>query len=119
MQKPLLPQQPASPMTDRVTLQEPMPFRNEFKEEEEKWEDRGTVWADVEELSGREFYQAQQVRPDITVRVRLRYSSLTAPMDTRWRLKVISAGGRILNIASIIRPGAQRVYLELQCQGPK
>src|SRR5262245_18480779 len=118
MRKPILPQEPAGLMTERVTLQEPMPFRNQFSEEEEKWQDRGTVWAAVDDLSCREFYQAQQVRPDITVRVRLRYNSLTARMDTRWRLKVVS-DGRILNIASMPRPGVQKVYLELLCQGPR
>jgi SPP1 family predicted phage head-tail adaptor len=118
MQAPVLPQQLAGLMTDRVTLQEPMRFLNDFHEEEEKWEDRGTVWAAVDDLSGREFYQAQQVRPDVTVRVRLRYSAATAALDTRWRLKV-ATDGRILNIASLIRPGVQKVYLELLCQGPK
>jgi len=117
LQKPVLPQEPAGLMTDRVTLQEPMGFRNAFAEEEERWEDRATVWAAVDDLSGREFYQAQQVRPDVTVRVRLRYNAATARLDTRWRLKV--SDGRILNIASVIRPGVQKVYLELLCQGPK
>lgn len=39
------------------------------------WTDVATVWAEVIDLRGREFFAARQVQSDITTRFRIRYRS--------------------------------------------
>lgn len=60
------------------------------------WTTLATRWARVEPLSGREQWQAQQVRPDVTHRVTLRYYSGLTPTH---RLK---AGDRVFNVESVL-----------------
>lgn len=69
------------------------------------------VWADVTDLSGREFWSAQQVQAEVTTRVRIRYlSGIKATMT-------IEHGSRTLEIASPpIDPDGRRRELHLMCR---
>lgn len=60
------------------------------------WATEDTVAAKVEPLSGREAWQAQQVRPDVTHQVTIRFWEGLTPKH-RFRF-----GTRVLNIASVI-----------------
>jgi SPP1 family predicted phage head-tail adaptor len=84
-------------MRDQVVIQSRTIAQDGYGAPVPTWSDVGDpVWANVEPLTGREAWQAQQVRPDLTHRVTMRfYSGLT----TKHRLKI---GSRILNIESAV-----------------
>lgn len=88
---------PVSLMRDRVEIQSRAVNRGVYGEvSAPSWTSVATRWARVEPLSGREAWQAQQVRPDVTHKVTLRYYEGLGP---RHRLK---AGSRVFNITSVI-----------------
>jgi SPP1 family predicted phage head-tail adaptor len=63
----------------RVTLQSRVLTRNSQGEEVVTYTDLGDVWAEKQDLRGREYFTAQQVSADISTRWRIRYvEGLTA-----------------------------------------
>lgn len=70
------------------------------------WADTATRWGSIEPLAGRERYQAQQVQPEATHRIRHRYYS---GLTTRHRYKF---GTRIFTIEALLNPGEEKVYQE-------
>lgn len=60
------------------------------------WERWKQLRCQIEPLQGRERFEAQQVRPEVTHQVRMRYVD---GLSTRYR---ISYDGRTLNIAEMI-----------------
>ena len=79
----------------------------------EMWEDWTTyarVWAAVEDISGREFWAAQQVQSEVTTRVRLRYLPGVEPS-----MRVLHAG-RTLEIVAVLEPDGTRRELQLLCK---
>lgn len=75
----------------------------------ETWADTVTLWAQIEELSGSESYEAQQVASRLTHKVTIRYRDV----NPQQRLKY---GTRILQIRGKINPGQRNESLELLCE---
>jgi len=73
------------------------------------WQDIATVWAAVEPLRGREYFQMQNTQSELTVRVRIRYLPGVAGA-----MRVIY-GDRIFNIQSVIDVDERRREMELMC----
>jgi SPP1 family predicted phage head-tail adaptor len=73
------------------------------------WSDAATVWAAVEPLYGREFFGAQQIDSEITIRVRIRYRAGVVPA-----MRVLY-GSRVLDIRSVIDPKDRHEELQLMC----
>lgn len=67
-------------------------------------------WAALEPLAGRELFAAQQVQPEVSYRVRLRYMSGVKPA-MRIRL-----GARRFEIESAVNVGERKRELELLCR---
>ena len=64
----------AGELRHRVTIQRQLvPGKDDLNADIIEWADIATVWAAVEPLTGREYFAAQQVNAEITVRVRIRY----------------------------------------------
>ena len=63
----------AGKLRHRVTLQKNIGQKNEIGEVIAHWQDYATVAAEVKPLSGRAFFDAQQVNKEITVQIRIRY----------------------------------------------
>lgn len=61
-----------------------------------EWEEFATIWAAILPLSGREIIQAEQLKSEITGRVKMRFMPGISP---EMRIKF---GNRIFNIAGII-----------------
>ena len=93
----------------KITIQAKGITQNEFGEPVETWSDVATVWASVQPLAGREYFQAQQVKADITLRVRMRYRSGIQPA---MRLLFES---RVFEIQAVIDPDERHRELELLC----
>lgn len=67
-------------------------------------------WAAIEPLSGQERFSAQQVNPELTHQVRLRYWSGLTP---KHRFK---HGSRYLSILSIVNVGERNIEQLCQCK---
>lgn len=99
----------------RVTIEEPLGTTRDTGgakkgKDRQGWRPRVKVWAAVEPLNGRELFNAQQVEPVITHRVRLRYiKGITAHMRIKHRK-------RELNIESVINVDERNRELELLCR---
>lgn len=53
----------------------------------DRWVTVTTVWASIEPLRAREYFEAAQTKADTTHLVTMRYSSLTAGLTAKHRLK--------------------------------
>lgn len=73
------------------------------------WADTTTLWAHLDELSGSEAFEAQQIASKVTHRVTIRYRTSVTPQQ---RLKY---GTRILKIESVRNPDQRNEMLELMC----
>lgn len=93
----------------RVTIQRREITRNAFGEGVDGWGNFAVVWASVEPLQGREFFDAQHVTAEVTLRVRMRYrTDITPEMRLTHR-------GKILVIQAVLNPEERNRELELLC----
>ena len=100
----------AGSLRHRVTIQRLTITQGTAGEVVESWSDVATVYAAVEPLSGREFWQAQQVAAESQIRVRIRYR---AGLDTTMR---VIHDDRTLEILSIVDPEERHRELQLMCR---
>lgn len=75
----------------------------------ETWTDAATVWAEVTPLKGFERYAAQQIRAQLSYRVRLRFRN-----DVTSDMRLIHKG-KILTIQAVINVNGRNRELELLC----
>jgi len=87
----------AGRLRHRVTIQRYTVTQNDYGEEVESWTTHATRWAAVEPLTGREYFDAQQMTAEVSLRVRVRHDSTTEALTARDR---ISHDGRTLEIVS-------------------
>lgn len=76
----------------------------------QSWGTYATVWSAVEPLSGREYFQSQQVTAEVTTRFRIRYRSGVTP------LMRISWDSRTFEIQSVIRDATNNREMVLMCR---
>lgn len=68
-----------------------------------------TVWASVEPVRGREYQEAQRIRPELTYKVTARYhKGITPDMIIKW-------GSRRFDIVSVINVRERNAALEIMC----
>lgn len=83
-------------MRDRITFQVPMPHDGPVQPLEPEYDNYTTVWAKVEYLKGREFWEAKAVNAETTVRFIIRHRN-----DIKNDMRV-SYGGKFYNITGIM-----------------
>ncbi len=93
----------------RITIQEKVTVPDGYGGVTSTWKDMATVWSSVEPLKGRELYAAQQVKTELSHRVRIRYMSGIKP-EMR-----IAFDNRTFEIEAIIDPEERHESLELLC----
>lgn len=82
---------------------------NALSQTEQVLTEARTVWASVEPTRGREYQEAQRVRPELTYKITTRYHKGIAPdMFIKW-------GERYFNIVSIINVKEKNAMLEIVC----
>lgn len=101
---------PIGQMRDRVEIQSRTLSADSFGGQVASWTTVATVAAKVEPLSGREAWQAQQVRPDLTHKVTIRYYAGLGP-EFRFLL-----GSRRFAIESVIDTESRRRQHECMCK---
>ena len=100
----------AGALRHQVTIQRLTITQGSAGEVIETWSDVATVYAAVEPLSGREYWQAQQVAAETSIRVRIRYR---AGLETTMR---VIHDDRTLEILSIVDPEERHRELQLMCR---
>lgn len=96
----------------RVTLEKLVKAENEYNELVETWVEDARLWAEVEDLRGREFHVARQVPAgEVTTRVTIRYR----PGIDRKKNRIVD-GSRILAIEAVLEPEGKRRKVELMCK---
>lgn len=94
----------------RIVLQKKMITEDALKQQTENWTDFAFVWAGIEPLSGREYFAAQQINSEISVRITIRHlSGITA--EAR-----VVFDSRIFEVLSVINPEERCESLILMCR---
>lgn len=94
----------------RVTLQDYTSVKNALGQPRPTWADVETYCAEVVQLSGRELTNALQRKPEVSVRVTMRYVAGVTPSK---RLKF---GDRILTIAWVDNVDNRCRWLNIYCE---
>ncbi len=106
----------AGDLRHRVTIQSPTVTPNAHGESVIAWNTYSVPrsCANVEQLSGRALWNAQQIQPDVSIAVHLRYvSGVTADMRIVWH---DGTADRYLNILGPpVNPDGQRKELICNC----
>ncbi len=97
-------------MRKRVTVQQRTSSQDSYGQMIPVWSTRHQRWASVEPLSGTELLTAQQMTPEVTHRVTMRYDSTLAKTDR------IIIGARVLEIAAITNPDERSVETVCLCK---
>ncbi len=92
-----------------IQIEEAVITQNEVGEPVQTWSVTATRRASVEPLQGQEKFIAQQVKADVTHRVRLRYLDGLTPS------KRIRFNGRLLNIESVLNADEKNREMEVMC----
>lgn len=98
----------------RITFQDSVPTPDGYKGSSEvTWTNFVTVWASVKPLTGREYFFSQQVKAEVTHRVKIRYrDDITVKMQ-------ILFGTRVFGIESIFDIEERHEVLEIFCREEK
>ncbi|MGB9780623.1 phage head closure protein [Caldanaerobacter sp.] len=94
----------------RITIQQPVESSNTFGEVEKTWQDVATVWASIEPLRGREYFNSQQINAEVTTQIRIRYRPGIKP-----KMRVVY-GERIFDIQSVIDVEERHKEIHLMCK---
>ena len=97
----------AGRLRHRVTIQDYTESQNTFGEVTKNWTDYATVWAAVEPVKGREFWESQQINAEITTKVTLRYLAGVKP-----KMRILH-DTRIFEIDSVINVDERNRELQL------
>ena len=93
----------------RIILKKPVAIKDPIGQDLEIWQDIASVWANIEPLSGKEYFNAQQVNSEITTKITIRYIK---NLNSHW---VVHLGHRVFNILSVINLEERNRYLQLLC----
>lgn len=106
----------AGKLRTRAQLQDPVEVTGDEGEIDRTWLTVGSRWIDVEPLSGREYWMAQQVNSQVTHKVRMRYERGVTNKQ-RFLLSQYE-NGAVLNIAAVL-PSQKKDWMDLLCVEPK
>jgi len=92
----------------KVVIQQNVPTeKDSYGAEVEDWTEYATVWAAIEPVRGREFWDSQQVNAEVTGKITMRYLSGVTP---KMRVK---HGDRYFEILAVINPEEKNEELQL------
>ncbi|SHF16394.1 phage head closure protein [Caloramator proteoclasticus] len=94
----------------RITLQKLEMVQDSYGQATENWVDVVTVWAAVNPISGREFFQAETINSEVTHKILIRYRKGVEP-SMRVKFK-----DRIFTILSVINFQEKNEALQLMCK---
>lgn len=100
-------------MNKRITIQRYTDVEGEWGQTTNDWKDWKTIWASINSLFGREFWQAREANMENTINITVRYSRSLKDIDTReYR---ISWDGKYYDIIHVDNPQFSNKYLIFKC----
>lgn len=97
-------------LRNRVVIKKNTKIKNAFGEVADNWEVVAEVWANINPISGKEFFSADTVNSSVSHRIRIRYrKDITSDM-------IIDYKGRTFEINSIINEYERDKILQLMCK---
>jgi len=93
----------------QITLQAPTLTQDSLGVVSETWSDTATVCAQIEAISGREFFDAARVNAEVTHRIRIRHRPGIVPA-----MRVLE-GTRTFDIHSVLDVDGRKRELTLMC----
>ena len=99
----------ARSLKDRIEIKQPSRIGDGSGGYSEGFEPVATVWAAVNTLNGREFWQAQQMQAEVTHKIRIRRNP-----DVK-RSHVVFFDSRVYEIMYILCQDKKRLYDDLYC----
>lgn len=100
-------------MNKRITIQKYTSIEGEWGQTTTQWIDFTTVWASINSLFGKEFWEAKQCNLENSINITIRYQKALKDLDTReYRVKW---DNKIYNIINIDNPYFKNKYLTLKC----
>jgi SPP1 family predicted phage head-tail adaptor len=84
--------------------------RDPFGSPVETWEEHATRWGAVEPLTGREFFEAQQMQAAADHMIRLRYDSATAAITEAMRIR---HGAKLFDVQSVRDPDSRHEEIQI------
>lgn len=100
----------AGRLRHRIQIKSPVEARNAYGEKIVTWSTLVTLWASVEPIFGREFFDAEQVQSEISHKVRMRYYPGITP-----QMRVVH-DGRTLEIKTVINVRERDTEMDLMCR---
>lgn len=101
----------AGELRHRVTIQQRVTGQDEYGQPLNTWQDMATVWAKIEDLTGREYFSAQQIpTAQVSTRATIRWRA-----DVKPEMRLVH-GSRVLDIKAVLDPDGRRRQLQLMCQ---
>ena len=97
----------AGKLRHKVTIQDYTESQNSYGEMTKTWSDYATVWASIEPVRGREFWESQQINAEVTAKITIRH---LYGINPKMRVK---HDNRIFEIISVINPEERNVELQL------
>lgn len=95
----------------KIIIQQLVTGYDEYNQPIDEWQDVSTFWAKIEDLTGREYFAAQQVpTSQVSTRVRIRWRP-----DIKPEMRVVH-GDRVLDIKAVLDRDGRRRELQLMCQ---
>lgn len=100
----------AGRLRHRIVIQNFTTSTDTYGEPIKTWATWATVWAAVEPLSGREYWNAQQVQSEVNTRIRIRLRDGVTPlMRVNW-------DGRLFDIENVVRDPTNKREMHLMCR---
>lgn len=101
-------------LNKRITLQKPQSIANGWGiTTESEYEGYMTLWASVNSLYGKEYWEAKQANMENTINITVRYQKALKDIDTR-KLR-IKFDNKFYNIISADNPHYSNEYLTFKC----
>lgn len=94
----------------RITLQKYIETTDQEGFSTQEWQDIATVWASVENLYGREYWQAAAIQAENTVKFTIRYRK---DIDNTMRIKFQN---KLYNIISVDNIKYRNEYIEIKAK---
>lgn len=89
------------PKRHLIVIQQPVETEDDHHEQIVTWTNVASVYASIEPMTGREFFQSQELQADITHRIRIRYSADVVAVDRTYRATFDSRTFEFVSVATI------------------
>ncbi len=100
----------AGRLRHKVVIQKTTEDRTDSGETTNTWSTHATVWASIEPLNGREYFQAQQETAVVNTRIRIRHVDGIVP-----KMRVLH-GARVFDIKAVIDVNERGREIVLMCE---